>query len=356
MATSFPTFLRLVNSAWTSRTAAGQQQSLLRMIAVAVEENLPLVPLLEAWAADETGTQQLRVQSLVRHLRDGTPLPDAVEAVPGILREEDVLAIRFGAQSGTLPAAIRDVLGESSSQLPASPLPVRNSIAYFCIVLIIGAFIVAFINVKIMPQFHKIYAEFAVTPPSVVEWTWRLSEAIGGYWYLFVLAALLALGAGKTARPGRFLRRTIFARIFPPLRELRAADVLNKLGVATAAGRPIPGALSTLARYHFDPVIRNKLLFVRNEVEQGASVWQSMATAGLVAPTEVRVLETAERVGNRPWALKQLARCKERRTMRRWHRISELVLPLVIVVMGAFVLLQALTVFLFLAKILESLL
>jgi type IV pilus assembly protein PilC len=130
--------------------------------------------------------------------------------------------------------------------------------------------------------------------------------------------------------------------------------VLEKLSVSTAAGRPIAGALSTLARYHFDPAIRNKLLFVRNEVEQGADVWQSMATAGLITPPEVRVLETAERVGNRPWALEQLAAGKERRAMRRLDRLSELLLPMLIVAMGAIVLFQALSVFIPLVKIIES--
>ena len=80
-------------------------------------------------------------------------------------------------------------------------------------------------------------------------------------------------------------------------------------------------------------------------MEQGADVWQSMAKLGLLSAPEVRVLETAERVGNRPWVLHQLALLKKRRTMRRLAHWSELALPLVIVLMGAFVLFQALGVF-----------
>jgi type II secretory pathway component PulF len=100
-----------------------------------------------------------------------------------------------------------------------------------------------------------------------------------------------------------------------------------------------------LARYHFDPGLRNQLLFLRNEMEQGAEVWQSMAKLGLLSGPEVRALETAERVGNRPWVLNQLALLKKRRTMRRLAHWSEVVLPLVIVLMGGFVLFQALGVF-----------
>jgi type IV pilus assembly protein PilC len=353
---AFPTFRRLFGFFWTPWTNAAERQSLLRLIAVATEENIPLVPLIEAWAADERGGQRARLTSLAKLLAAGTALPDAVEAVPGILRDEDVLAIRFGAQSGTLASTIREVLDESPSATIQYRSRIRHALVYFCTVLLIGSFIAAFISIKIMPMINRMFADFDVRPPTIARWTWQITSAVGSAWLLVPIAACIALWFIFSARPGRFLRRTVFARFFHFIRELRAADVLEKLSVASTAGRPIAGALSTLARYHFDPVVRNKLLFVRNEVEQGAEVWQSMATAGLVTLPEVRVLETAERVGNRPWALKQLALGKERRTMRRLDRLSELLLPLLAIAMGAFVLVQAITVFLFLTKTLESLL
>jgi type II secretory pathway component PulF len=90
-------------------------------------------------------------------------------------------------------------------------------------------------------------------------------------------------------------------------------------------------------------------------MEQGADVWQSMSAADMLTPPEVRVLASAERVGNRSWALKQLAFGKTRRTMWRLERLSELVLPAVVIVLGVFVLIQALSIFLMLTQILHQL-
>ena len=84
-------------------------------------------------------------------------------------------------------------------------------------------------------------------------------------------------------------------KYFGPMRDWRSAEVLQRLGAVTAGGRPLPSALSTLARYHFDPAIRHKLLFARNEVEQGADLWQSLATVRLVNPAEATVMEVATR-------------------------------------------------------------
>jgi type II secretory pathway component PulF len=66
-------------------------------------------------------------------------------------------------------------------------------------------------------------------------------------------------------------------------------------------------------------------------------------------------MATADRVGNRPWVLRQLAQLKKRRTMRRFAHWSELALPAIILMIGAFVLFQALGVFTCLADLIEAL-
>jgi general secretion pathway protein F len=194
-----------------------------------------------------------------------------------------------------------------------------------------------------MPEFVKIHQDYAMEQPWGMQAS-HLFDQIVNYWWAGALILLLLAWSTLSVRPGRVFRNSILGRFFHPVRELRAADVLQKLGLAVDAGRPISGALSTLARYHFDPTVRHKLLFVRNEVEQGAEVWKSLLAVGLVNDPERRALEAADMLGNRPWTLDQLAVTKRRRTMRRFERLSEWLLPVVIIAMGAIVLIQVLSV------------
>jgi len=359
----FPTFRRWAGivvplpALWPRRRSSwAQQQSLLRLLAVATEENLPLSPLVAAWAADESGVQKHRLRRLAELLRAGTPLPEAVEEVPGVLGDEDILAIRFGAQSGTLVASMRERLNEPSPASSGFSPRLRKSLLYVCVLLFVGFFIVAFLQIKIVPEFEKIIQEFSTSAPESLRWSIAFSRFFVNYWYLFALAFVAVFWLTFTSWPGRRWRLAILGRLFRPLRALHAADVLDKLSVATEAGRPITGALSTLARYHFDPTLRHQLLFVRNELEQGADVWQSMASIGLLSPPETHLLTTADRVGNRSWVLKQIALVKKRRTMRRLEQLSELALPVIILLMGGLVLFQAVGVFGPLVYILYSLL
>lgn len=357
----FPTFRRLLGTQvpfpalWPSYTTRGQRQSLLRLIVVATEENLPLASLLENWAADERGVQQRRLIHLVKLLKAGTTLADAVEQTAYILSDDEVLAIRFGAQSGTLAASVRQSLDEAKPGAATRSSPTRGNVLYIGIVIIVGFFVVTFLQIRIVPEFKKILQEFSLDEPPILRWSVGLAHAFVAYWWLPALLLFAIFFLASSARPGRRLRTAILSRFFRPARELRAADVLQKLSLVTEAGRPISGALSTLARYHFDPMMRHQLLFVRNEIEHGADVWESMAGVGMLTSPEVRVLNTSARVGNRSWVLKQLALGKLRRTKRRLEQLSEFALPALVVLLGAIVLFQALSVFLPLLKIIESL-
>jgi type II secretory pathway component PulF len=355
----FPTFQRLANRevplpvVWARTATLTQRYMLLSLIALSIEENLPLAPLLDEWAKDERGPQRRRVRRLVRLLHSGRPLADALEEVPGILSDEDLLAIRFDAQMGTRTAAIRRRLDESTT-IGSQVRRARPAFIYFGIMLLIGLVFFAFLQLKIVPVFQKMFQEFSYEQPRALGWSIAIARGLASFWWAIPLALLAAIWCMFSTQTGRFIRNSILGRLLQPLRELHAADVLQKLGIATAAGRPIPGALSTLARYHFVPDVRHKLLFVRNEVELGAEVYSSMATVGLLTPPELRLLMTADRVGNRAWVLDQLAAVKEQRTRLRLNRAAQLVLPAVVLMLACVVILQAVTILGPLVKLIEA--
>ena len=348
---SFSTFRNLLSSHgpllvwWPPFTTASQRQALLRLIAVGIEQNLSLIPLLEGWAEDERGLQRWRMHRLLSQLYQGRTLPDAVEAVPGLLREEDVLAIRFDAQSGTRTAAIRDALQPQSALRHSTNMRVYSPIVYCCVIIPIALLIISFLRIKILPVVKKIFAEFGMDLPLAIQWSSDLGSSFAQGGWLVMLGLLIALILLFSTKTGRKLRRTFFGKIFRPMGEWHSADVLQKIALATRAGLPVAGPLSTLARYHFDPLIRQDLLFVRNEMEQGADIWDSMLAVGILNRADVRAVRSGERIGNQAWVLSQLAQVKQKRTSRRFRRWSEFVLPAIVILLAGFVLLQALTIF-----------
>src|SRR5436309_6143544 len=155
MDTWFPTFRRLAGRriylpfAWPWYSTRSQRRGLLRMIAVAIEERILLAPLLSAWLEGERGVHRGRLSRLVDLLNQSIPIADAVEQVPGILQDEDILAIRFDAQSGTATQAIRNRLGQPLPNAMETSPRLRGTMYYLCAVLLLGLPIVAFIQMSI---------------------------------------------------------------------------------------------------------------------------------------------------------------------------------------------------------------
>jgi type II secretory pathway component PulF len=344
---------------WPLGATSAQRQALLRLIAVAIEEQLPLAPLIENWSHDERGAQRRRVRKLARLLSEGRALVESLELTPGVLSNEALLAIRFDAQSGTRAAAIRELLAreqdELANGLTDSAARLKRTAGYLCVVLPMCLAVAAFTQIKIVPVFAEIYGSFEFPLPGALARSASLGEGVSAKAWL-AAGALAALFWWLFAtRWGRPARQSLFGPLLRPWRDARLAGVLRSIAIAAGSGRPIPSALSTLARYHYDGVIRRDLLYVRNEVEQGADVWRSMASVKMLTPDEADLFARAQKSGHLAWTMRKLIAAKTARTSRRLEWAAELAMPLAVFALAAVVVFQAFTVFAPLTQIIQGL-
>lgn len=331
----FPNYHLAPNWLYSLRTSRTQNQTLLRLLTLATEQRLSLVPLLEAFADDERGPQQRRIRRLVQLLKSGSELPDALERVPGILPDAAVLAIRLGAQSGTLGDTLRGFVETSEHPQRHIAVQTRNNFVYVAVLIFIAVCLWSFVMIRIVPVYQQILVDFDTYGPGSFQLMIEIGIWLASNLWLILACAFVVLWAFWSGRVGRSARHGFLARLVRPIVDLQSAEVLRNLGIVTASGRPIPGALSTLARYHHDASFRQKLLFVRNEVEQGADLWEIMQDVGLISAGEAAVLESAGRAGNRSWALQELATRKRTRNLRRLELVVEFLRPALVIVVGA---------------------
>lgn len=326
---------------WPADTLASKQRSLTRMLAAAATERLEVAPLAACLSQEHRGRFRRRLRRLAQRLAAGMSLADALEQTPGALSDEQALAVRFGDQSGTLPATLAHLL-ESRSQMTALiAWRLRQLSFYLTLVLTVFVLILSFLLIKIVPSFAAIFDDFDLELPRPMILLIYVSRVAVDYWYVILLVLLGLAWLVRSERSRRFFRRHVLSRFLPPIARLRAADLLDLLSVTVSAGRPLSGALSTLARYHFDTFVRGKLLFVRNEVEQGADAWNSMATARLLTPAEARALESSPSGESRAWSMRELAQVKRSHVARRIELYVSILQPVLILLLGGLVLFVA---------------
>ena len=359
----FPTFGQLLSGRRRSSsygllppyTTRLQQQSLLSVLLASAEDRVPLVPLLIAHQADERGVQKSRLNRLIHLLNDGVALPDALEQVPQLLSDEATLGIRFGMQSGILAPMLKELVDRYESSADRGWHTGRQTLGYLLAVLSCGAPIFLFMMTKISPTFVVILDDFQLERPaslsSLIEFSVWFSQLIPLLIVLLIIYALMwRFGVIR-----RLFGTSLLSSLSHGLSGAASAELMSDLAVATEQGRPVAGSVSTLARYHYDRTVRHRLLFVRNEAEQGMDIWSALREAKLLSTDEAISIDVAGQVGNRPWVLRQLSARRRSVDRQRWRLSSELLLPAVVIGFGAFVLWIAVAFFLPIVQIIESL-
>ncbi len=341
---------------WPSDTLDSMQQSLLRLLAVGHRERLELAPLVANLAEEHRGRYRRRLSRLARRLADGTPLVDALEQTPDVLRDEDVLAIRFATQTGTLAPTYQSFLADSAATEDRSSSIRRQTLIYTIVTFIVLTLSVSFLVVFIVPTLRVMHEEFGLvdTHPffrtflSVADW-------VVDHMLLLILAVLAIAFLFWSAPSRRFFRRMLAGRWFHGTVQSRSSQLMQLLSMTVEAGRPVPAAISTLARYHFDRSVRQKLLFARNEIEQGNDVWASLAEANLLTPEESKAISRSSSNQTRAWAMRRMADWKLHRVSNRNGDRLRFLQPIATLLFAAVVLLVGGAMIGFLAQLVQSL-
>ena len=323
-------------STWFGDTLATQQRSLLRMLSVAHRERLEMGPLIHCLADEHRGRYRWRLRRLARLLESGTPLVEALEQTPDALDDDTVLALRFGSQTGALASTFEMLLPDHELN-SVSKKAERRFFSYWMVLGVTIGIMLIFLMAIIAPTYVRMFDEFGLQLPVSFRVLQTICDLLANYAVLWILCFVLVLGIVFSSAARRFFRRQIAPMVVFPLAQQRTAELLRLLALGIESGRPVNGALSTLARYHFDGRVRQRLLYARNEIEQGVEAWQCLADAHLISPQQSLAISTAPSNEIRAWTLRRLAATSKEIAERRTTIGLALLQPLVLLVFGAIV-------------------
>jgi type II secretory pathway component PulF len=314
-----------------------RQYALLWLMTVAAERLIPLVPAIEAFAREGGGSLAGRARYLANMLKAGVPLPDALERVPGLFPPEVLPVISVGYESGALAAALRQAASVHDFRRPLW-LAMAGRLIYLMTLVAFGSTVVAFVMYRIVPSFEKIFADFGTRLPAMTETLVAASRVVVEWWFLllplllllfllFVYVLLRYVGLVHWELPGtNWLAR-----------RLDAAAILEALALAAEYQRPLPEALATLARTYPKASIRRRLRDVARDLDGGADWCESLFARGLIKRPDLAILQAAQRAGNLPWAMREMADSNRRRLAYRLYALVQMLFPPVIL---AFALLE----------------
>lgn len=320
------------------RVNYSQQVALLRILAVAAEKQLSLIDVLETFEKDIRGRWRYQVLRLIDLLRSGVPLAKALETIPNVIPANAYFLVKAGAESGTLPSALTLAAEVCAEQRNDRDFLRPGVSVYLSTILVIMALVVGFICYWIVPKMKHIFANFEMGLPDLTVKIIHISDWIVQYFWLFpVVSLMLYLLRLILIRTG-FLESRGGWRSFPGIYPRGTApDVLRFLHVVTESGRPLMGAFETLTHTTKNRFLSQRFSAILEDIRKGNDCWTALHDFNLLTPSEVRLLQSAQRAGNLSWALKAIAKSIERRIDYRMALLREYLEPAMIVCLGCLV-------------------
>lgn len=336
---------------------AAQRRSICTLLSLMTERGAQLESSVIMAGQSFRGIAGRAAKRLLDTLQEGVPLPAAVMRNPAALPAEASAYLAAGQTASARSAALRELGRGEQRELATSWRAYVDRVSYLSAVIMMMIVVMTFVMYKIVPEYEKIFHEFNVELPGITQAAISLSNAFVQYWALPVAWVLLVMlvilfVVGICYLCDLPVLNGIGDRLFSGR---RSADVLRILAIAVEQREPLADVLQRVGLVYPSALTRQRVTDAASAVSSGADWREGLRTAEIISRADCGLLQTAERVGNLPWALRAIADRREKRSAYLITAMLHIVYPLTIVALGVLVAFFVTALFIPIVKLINSL-
>tara|TARA_R110002072_G_scaffold303099_1_gene493377 strand:+ start:63944 stop:65464 length:1521 start_codon:yes stop_codon:yes gene_type:complete len=319
----------------------GREGQFLWLLALSVRNNHDLAQEVDDHAATWSGSYAARLRQLAVYLKAGRPLGVALERVPGLLPCWVIASIKIGDETGTLSEVLNEC---ATTQLNWMKERFRTGAVGSLLIylacypwVIIGP--IAFMTYFIVPKMKYIFEGFGAEMPGITEGFLSFSDHVVRYFYLYVplmgVSFIGVLGLLRFDHSGwRNVRTRLFRKFYT---RYDSSPIMRHLARMIEKGKTLPDSLLAIANSYHRPTVAESIAEVYVDTESGGDCWKALLKQGFLSRRDLALIEAAQRVGNLPWALREIADVREKRFIFRVDTLVQLFRPVPIIAVGLFV-------------------
>lgn len=331
------------------------RRTVSKLLAVAIREgSLPdaysLLSQTDAgWFVGEAAT------GLAYELHDGQQLYESVAHHKAALPRDATAYAAIGTLVSAEPDALDELSRHDDPQLAIAWRWWYDHVTYSVALLLTMGILVGLFSLFVIPEFRNIYWDFGLQLPATTDVVLRVSEE-NIVWILLISAIVLALIGGFVVAVFYLLDVPVLRGLTDWLfRRTHTAEALRLLALAIEHRGELPRTLYALSVTHPVRAVRSRLSASYQDVAAGQPWADVLMHNRLLSPSEKGLVETAEAVGNLPWALRQIARRRESQLAATMAVAGNVMQPLMILAIAGFVGFVCIALFLPIVKLVEGL-
>ncbi|MFH1459967.1 MAG: type II secretion system F family protein [Candidatus Omnitrophota bacterium] len=327
------------------RVGAKQITVFTRQLAVLLKSGVPILKGLKILSDQATNRYfQIVLGRIHNEVKDGKTLSSTLAVFPKIFPALYIALVKAGEESGTLEKALLRI-AEYRQKQERIFSQIRTALTYPILMGIVGIGTIIFMLTFVMPRLLKIFTRLGQDLPLPTKiiiafsnflnnpWVWLIALLIISF-SIFLLnrkslssRELLLLGSFKLKMP-------IFGQMFLKA-ELACFSITLEL--LLASGIQLLKAIQTSIPTLNNEVIKQELVKGYKAIEQGESFGLVLDQSNVFPKFMVNLIKVGEESGNLDEALHELANTYEQETEEAIKIMTNLLEPIMILIMGAVV-------------------
>jgi type IV pilus assembly protein PilC len=273
----------------------------------------------------------------------GLPLSDSFERHPKVFNGLFVAMTRAGETGGMLEASLQ----RTAEQLEADESlrrQVKSAMVYPSVIFSFAGIVLVALVVFLVPVFEGIFKQFGGDLPLITKVTVALSDAIIGYWFVFIaiiVGTVFGFRKWKGSVSGRKQWDTM--RLKTPMgigtivQKVALARWSRTLSALTTAGVPILAALEITGKTAGNWVIEKAMDDVINSVKGGGTMAVPLKDNDIFPSMVTHMLGVGEETGAVDTMLNKIADFYEDQVAAAVKSLTSILEPIMIVVVGGIV-------------------
>jgi len=321
------------------------QEMFWAKLALLLKHKVRITQALEVAARGASNEQlQKRIRGLGEQVRHGRQFSEALKEWNDILSPVYHSLVKVGEASGSMEN-VAAAIAEDLKMKRELKRQVEQALVYPVIVCIACIGSILFIFNFVIPQFADLFENLASMPlyTKIMLETGAFVRKWQGWIGLSGLGVVLFFKFGASAAISRRIKETLIRigaamPVFGPLRDcgamLRFASVM---GLMLKNGVKVNEALQEAADTLNDSDKSMAVVAVRNQVRKGDSLADALYTAGILDESLVSIIEAGEKTGSLGVVFEEIAMRLKCEYESRIQKLTSLLEPLMILVMGGVV-------------------
>lgn len=340
---------QLVNK---TKISAADLALITRQIATLVRAAIPLEESIKAVAEQsEKKKQQTMLLGIRARVVEGHSMADALSEYPGVFNELYRSMVAAGEKSGHLELVLERLADYTESRQAISQ-KITGALVYPVILSIVSVAIVSFLLGYVVPQITESFASSGQELPWLTQALLSMSEYVQSWGLLSLIAVILLIIGFKYLLENPNVRLVwdrwkinawVIGKI---IRGLNAARFARTLAILNASSVPLLEGLKIAADVMSNIELRNAVNEAAVRVSEGAGLKVSLQQCGYFPPMMLHMIASGESSGELEQMLDRAADNQETQFDNMVSIMMDLIGPIMILIMGAFVFIIVLAIML----------